>query len=323
MRRIGRIKGCFGILIFVCLAFNLFAATHFPQIPMELLMTTDQQRIPENVLWHQILDYRNRTNCHDREANTTGISFHEKVDSFMKDQKSGGCFLPPSTSCNARKFSAVVYTIEQNTRNLFLTLMTLMSYGPVNDISWIGYAPDFELMPKDRKYKERIERWIAKGNINFISMNSSLWTAMQYLQPQSEAVVWIDGDRPKDFMLSSLKESLGVWRGDSRSIIASHIEKDDTCSFPLLHGLLLPRDYLCYLNHPLMKYFRETVQKEDLKRIPDSIALVFQVLADGYVSIPSVKKKGRIKKNRTQLDSFACTCTAKNSLSKSNKVCPT
>jgi hypothetical protein len=135
-----------------------------------------------------------------------------------------------------------------------------------------------EVSAKRNKYAKRVLNWSRKGVVNVVS-TSSFWDAIERLEVPSESMLWIDGDHRFGSQNNNiaangtvLKHQFLAWREVpnalmipkeisivpvSLSKINGHNDKNNArgsvCStVPLLHEMMMHRNYLCYLNHPVV-----------------------------------------------------------------------
>jgi hypothetical protein len=322
-RRFLQNGGICGILILFCLSLNLLAAWHVPPISSGIFIphgATERPPIPETALWNELLQRHDECdNTNGTIVGTTTTSFSQQVRRFVDNKQTNGCFVPRSSSCHIKTLSVVVLSDGKNLRTLFLNLLPFISYSPVDDVTLIANI-DQKTLARDPKYGRRILDWHRTGTIKFIPVQSSFWTPMQKVEPNSGAVVWFNGDSPKNWNVAGLKTSLALWRENSRSLVASHVvQADQGCEVPLLHDLMMSRDYLCYLKHPLIDSFRRMAEKQDSTSIHDSVAVLWSFLAEGSIKIPAHRQNQTIPRAQSVPDNmlkyFGCSCPAQNAAS--------
>ena len=187
-----------------------------------------------------------------------------------------------------------------------------------------------EVSAKRNKYAKRVLNWSRKGVVNVVS-TSSLWDAIQRLEVPSESMLWIDGDYRFDFQNNNsnnniiaangtaLKHQFRTWREVPNALVIPRENRivpvspsktnghnDDktndcgtsvVCTVPLLHEMMMHRNYLCYLNHPvvgseLRNYTdsalrRRVIVKDDNASAWDATTMAIGMLlfsiGDGYV----------------------------------------
>jgi hypothetical protein len=322
-RRFKQNGGICVILILFCVSLNLLAAWRVPIISTDIFIrheATERPPIPETELWNELLQRHDECDhTNGTIAGTTTTSFSQQVRRFVDNKQTNGCFLPHSSSCHIKTISVVVLSDGKNLRTLFLNLLPFISYSPVDDITLIANI-DQKALSTDPKYGRRILDWHRTGTIKFIPVQSSLWTAMQKVEPDSEAVVWFNGDSPKNWNVAGLKSSLALWKANSRSLVASHVvQADQGCQVPLLHDLMMSRDYLCYLKHPLIDSFRHMAEKQDSTSIYDSVAIMWSFLTEGGIKLPAHRQNQTIPRAQSvsgnMLKYFGCSCPAQNTTS--------
>lgn len=226
------------------------------------------------------------------------------------------CFLPPSTVCDATRYSVIMYSKAQNLRRLLLNLMAFQTYPSVHDITLIVPSADLLHHPQvdnTEAYASRIWDWKMQGTIeiHFVesasasSSSSTLWASLSQLRPKESAILWVDGDYRKDWNGTMFLNNFRIWREHSRALVvtaaaattvssssalsaslsvtiteeeeedstrnitssgtssistnADHHEKTTngdpdswTCPFNRLHGTLMHRQWLCFLQHPVL-----------------------------------------------------------------------
>mmetsp|Transcript_28201 Transcript_28201/g.31680 ORF Transcript_28201/g.31680 Transcript_28201/m.31680 type:complete len:611 (-) Transcript_28201:42-1874(-) len=138
---------------------------------------------------------------------------------------------------------------------------------------------------KRNKYAKRIQYWNEKGTVHVLT-TASLWNGLNRLDVPSESILWIDGDQNNGVIINGtkLKGRLRLWREIPSTLVIRDdgMNNDDidgdilllskqqqpadtavapssNCaslpsSFPLLslHGMMMHKNYLCYLNHPII-----------------------------------------------------------------------
>jgi hypothetical protein len=315
-------KGFWGSLVLICLFLNLFAGLwHVPSISSGSFIPQPssfyiQPPISETILWQKMLN-RKWDGCEGTlKMNSTNPSFVEKMNQFANNtETSNGCFMPRATSCHVEKVSVIIISDGKELRPVFLNLLTFLSYSLVGDIVLIANTDEITLSKDPKRYGQRILDWNTKGSVKLIPIKSSLWRAIQQVQPQSEAVVWFNGDSPKkNWRVTGIRESFEIWRENSRALLSSHLQRDRECSIPVLHDFMMSKDYLCYLNHPLIDPFRHLVESEsDSSNVQNSIALLWKVLAEDNVMIPPRAESYYIDDQlglpEDILGYFGCSCT--------------
>ncbi len=176
------------------------------------------------------------------------------------------------------------------------------------------------------KYAKRVIHWSRKGFVNVVSA-FSLWDAIDRLDVPSESVLWINGDSPVDSQSHVVNETVlnhrfRAWREmpnafaipqrtnpipTSLSTIenqSSKLSNDRSiCSYPLLHGIMMHTNYLCYLDHPVVgteiRSFTKSLKRaSDTKNITENtygakndswdtvtmaIGMLLFSIGDGYV----------------------------------------
>ena len=139
---------------------------------------------------------------------------------------------------------------------------------------------------KRDKYAKRVLNWSRDGVVNVVS-TASLWDAIDRLEVPSDSTLWIDGDFHPDHSRTGsnsnktdnnavaatgtmLKQRFHTWRETPNALVIPKVNnivpaplferndrhEDETahsvCSLPLLHGMMMHTNYLCYLNHPVV-----------------------------------------------------------------------
>ena len=201
-----------------------------------------------------------------------------------------------STMCHVNKYSVIVTSTGENLRLLFLNLMSFLAYPSTLDMTVILPVGKHELT-KDADYGHRLMKWHSRQTSRVtLIFNPSLWSALEQeqLQPKSEAIIWINGDvLYKDWTKNSLKATLEMWKKlpsstimiDTGTISASRSFSSllETCSWlkgitidSPLHGIMVHRNALCYLQHPLTMSLRRfgEVLDWDATRVAVTLYLV-------------------------------------------------
>eukprot|EP00980_Cylindrotheca_fusiformis_P001976 scaffold443_cov125-Cylindrotheca_fusiformis.AAC.25 len=314
--------GTWGILILFCVALNLLAAWNAPIFSSDILRNhgmPSRPRISETSLWSEVL--RRQGGCGD--ANAAASSFSQRVRMFVADEQTGGCFVPQSSSCHVTKVSAFVLSNGKDLRTLFLNLLTFISYSTVDSITLFAKV-DPQLLSKDPKYGQRIIEWDKRGTIKLTSVRDSLWAAVEQAKPYSEAVVWFNGDRRKNWTVAGIKTSLQLWKENSRALVGSQVlTTDKGYRVPLLHNLLMSSDYLCYLRHPLFDAFQHIAEDQDSANNGDSIALLWSFLASGNMIIANTRQNQIVSAegiSARMIDFFGCSLQAQPDLIYANNA---
>jgi hypothetical protein len=266
------------------------------------------------------------------------------------------CYFPPNHSCHVTKYSVIVVSNGTNLRQLFLNLMSFLSYPSLQDLTLI-LPLDKDTLDRDRNYGKRLLEWNKQKKIRLLLMESSasasFWWAMQHLeQPQSEAVLWMNGDARKDWNGTVLKSYLQMWKQQSSSLVVSNAnalqQRNDNdgaaiaaaCLVPQLHGLVMHRDFLCYLDHPVINPLRRHTEALGFgwEATQNAMGMLFQHVADGNVkssgyqfqtttsstSSPSSVFSTRLQLLKTTQDYFGC-CKSPSfaiPINASEKKCP-
>ena len=149
----------------------------------------------------------------------------------------------------------------------------------------------FQNAAKRNKYAKRILQWNEKGICRVITTASSLWHGIEQLDVPSDSILWIDGDKGaiphNDGKIiingTQLKKRFRLWREKPNALIIpdgdendhdistttqlqQQIQRAEDAMFPSsdcpillspfpffnLHGLIMHKSYLCYLNHPII-----------------------------------------------------------------------
>jgi hypothetical protein len=353
MRRIARKPGFWVTLIIASFAVNLLAAwvtvnqhlhihssNHVLMAPHPFggftQNTNIDQPVSESVLWHRML--QEQPGCEvpiipaiqNETQLLPAFGFRQHVQRFLESDPSiQTCLLPPLTSCFVTKYSVVVLSKGTNLRILFLNLMTFISYPSVQDITLILPQESKAILAKDSKYGQRLLEWNKQRTVKLIIHEQSLWAAMQMVQPQSEAVIWMNGDVHKDWNGTRLKNYLGLWSDRSRSLISSSqvVQKlrGSSCSFPQLHGLVLHRNLLCYLDHPVVGPLRQYAEPLGWDITQNAIGVLWNHIGDGHsVAAPRSDRlrstattgKRRVAEisTNTILNYFGCSCESKSTI---------
>jgi hypothetical protein len=258
----------------------------------------------EQVLWRRLL-LQETSECpqHNSSATTNNnnnsnnnntlpaFGFSAAVNQFLESPETTSqstCYFPPNQSCHVTKYSVVVVSNGTNLRQLFLNLMSFLSYPSLQDLTLI-LPLDRDTLNRDRDYGKRLLEWNKQNKIRLLPFHS-LWWAIQHLEPQSEAVLWMNGDNSrKDWNGTVLKSHLQRWKRQSSSLVVTNAlqqqQHDDgaSCLVSQLHGLVLHRDFLCYLDHPVIDPLRHYTEPLGWEASLQAMGMLFQHVADGHV----------------------------------------
>ncbi len=182
-------------------------------------------------------------------------------------------------------------------RNIVVGTMKFLAYPSVKRVNLVLRDTNvvvhqrksslLEDAAKRNKYAQRVLNWNRNGDANILVV-SSLWDAIDRLDVPSESVLWIDGDYSllKTSNDTELNDYFHAWReipnalavADETSLASlplsnGRLPKEkasgDTCSFPLLHEMMLHANYLCYLNHPVvgseLRNYTKTLEKKIIR----------------------------------------------------------
>mmetsp|Transcript_38570 Transcript_38570/g.93283 ORF Transcript_38570/g.93283 Transcript_38570/m.93283 type:complete len:351 (-) Transcript_38570:791-1843(-) len=321
-RQLDRPTGVVGILILLCAVFNIYAAYNVPSIPYGIFPRTETKgvkkglTIPESSVWKYIV--KEQSSCEAKE-NSDNLSFQKQVQQYVESDATSECSVPQPTSCQSRKVSVVLLSEGGDMRTLFLSLLSFLSYdrgflddSPIVDISLVTTIDEKDLA-KDPKYGQRIFDWGKEGTVKIVQVKSSFWDAMEKVNPMGESVILFNGDVRKNWKLSSIQKSHSLWKENSNSIVASHLVQTDAhCQLPELHHLTVPREFLCFLDHPLMDTFRRKAAGTSFDVFKSSIVLFWSALAHGKVLLSQEANKGMSKTVNLPSDIssfFGCGCS--------------
>ena len=235
------------------------------------------------------------------------------------------CYLPPTNCTGAgeeEQYSVVVYSQARNLRRLLLNIMSFQMYPSVGDVTLLllssSSSQDFLLTDQKDKYGQRLWKWNQTGTIRILlyqtakDHNSSLWSALSTLHPNHQGVLFMDGDVKKHWNGTSLKTTFGAWKQHSRSLLVvgddtraattspsrvpeSTTESYFSCPLNQLHGTMIHRNWLCFLNHPLLRpiqqYLTQTPTSSTStlssphqdQEILNGLAIVWNQLGDGHI----------------------------------------
>jgi hypothetical protein len=232
------------------------------------------------------------------------LKIHSQMGSPSSTMNEPLCALPSSnnTMCHVLNYSVIVTSKGDDLRRLFLNVMSFLTYPSVNDI-FIVLQVTLEQLAKNVDYGQRLLDWHSQQTtqITLIS-NASLWSAtdQDQLRPQSEVILWINGDVQKDWTGYSLKTHLQLWKQNPSSLVTLSNTSDTSLSSSslamepcqwfsmivpnrLLHGLMVHRNVLCYLQHDVfrsLRTFSETMGW-DITRATTSMLLAQITSIDG------------------------------------------
>lgn len=281
--------------------------------------------VSERILWRRVLQessdcrlIRLRTNTTSNSSATEDVlppfGSRQNLDRYIEPQDEARqmCYIPSSTSCHVRRYSVVVLSKGTNLRHLFLNLMSFVSYPSVKDITLI-LDLDKESLSKDSKYGQRILQWNKQRTVKVINEQESLWRAIERFKPNSEAVLWMDGDTRKDWNGTVLKSAMNLWKENSRHLLTSQVNfGDESCSFPRLHGTMMHRNFLCYLDHPVVNSLRNYSAPLGWDVVKNSISILWNHLGSGHIVVPSrVNRTWMTNDQSTKaiLHHFGCPCS--------------
>ena len=282
----------------------------------------NETALPEKILWHRMLQdtfdhcsqQKGKVVTVDNSPNAThqpdklpplGFSRHIQLflqQSSLQEQK---CLLPSATACRATKYSVLIWTNGIHLRRLFLNIMSFVSYPSALDIIVIGV--DRSQLQANEAYGNRLLEWHEKGVIRLVPLHN-LWFAMEVVEPQSDTVLWIHGDLPKNWNGTSLKSMLHDWKRNANYLVVpsgrrslllvqpgrqerphDHTPGDDsicplTGVVPPLHGVMHHRNYLCYFDHPIVsRALRKYVELLGWDVTVYAITILLQQLTVGYL----------------------------------------
>lgn len=293
-RQLDRPTGVVGIFIVLCALFNIYAAYNVPAIPYGIFPQAEVKEVkkrasmPELSAWKYLL--KEQSSCEAKE-NSDNRSFRKQVQQYVDSDATSECSIPPPTSCQSSKVSVVLLSEGGDLRTLFLSLLSFLSYdrgflndSPIVDVSLVTTI-DSKDFSKDSKYGQRILDWGKEGTVKIVQVQSSFWDAMEKVNPMGESIILFNGDERKNWKLSSIKTVHSLWKENSNSIVASYLTQTDAhCQLPELHHLMVPRDFLCFLNHPLMDSFRrKTTTGTSFDAFKSVIVLFWSALAHGNI----------------------------------------
>jgi hypothetical protein len=201
---------------------------------------------------------------------------------------------------------------------------------------------DNHFLQSDRAYGSRILDWKNQGIIQLLLVSEdqkkssttstrtpNIWDALagqkeSFLRPKESAILWIDGDTPKkDWNGTMFRANFRAWREQSQSLVVkqpSHITRtlpqydeysSGSCGphHPGLHGTLMHRDWLCFLNHPVLdplrKYLkqRQDYENDDWELTFHALSILWNQLGQGHIlALPSPEQQS--------VDATAATSTA-------------
>jgi hypothetical protein len=346
MRRLVRRPTFWVFLIAVSLTLNIFVgwvAVH--RIPHAVSLISPASSVPfkkapekhetEQVLWRRLLQetsecaQESKSIATNTKNNTLpAFGFSAAVNRFIDSAditSQSTCYFPPSLSCHVTKYSVIVVSNGTNLRQLFLNLMSFLSYPSLQDLTLI-LPMDRDALEQDRDYGKRLLEWDKQKKIRLLPLQS-LWWAMQHLEPQSEAVLWMNGDGRKDWNGTVLKSHMQMWRQQSSSLMATNALQHGggvACLVPQLHGLVVHRDFLCYLDHPVIDPLRHYTEPLGWEATQHAMGMLFQRVANGlvessvYQTNPVLTKS--LKLLKTTQDYFGC-CTSSSAIPDSSEKC--
>lgn len=237
------------------------------------------------------------------------FGFSTALRTYMKENPNLSLCIPPPTRplCEVSQYTVVIYATGKNSlRLLFTHIMAFLAYPSVSDIHLILAINEDGLL-KDTKYGTRIVNWIEQGVIKVIFADgrggdalSSLWdTAIDKLvedkDVHSETILWINGDLPKTWNGTTFKSRMHTWRENPDALSITGLFTTSTsvsgernggattvCRYPLLHGTIMHRNYLCYLNHPVTSHVRRYANQCGWDASTEAIGIYLYSISHGY-----------------------------------------
>jgi hypothetical protein len=284
---------------------------------------------------HAFINQSDSNNHRERSLSLRGST----SNSLPPKRKNSDCYFPPATSCSRKQYSVLMYSSGHNLRRTLLNLMACMAYPSINGITLILPFTDslHDQLQGDALYGSRIWDWKTQGTIQIVS-EATMWESVAQVQAKESAVLWIDGDRPKDWNGTIFRTNFRLWRQHSRALVAfldvrspNHVHDVESLSlFPTygMHGNMMHRSWFCFLQHPVLDPLRRYLASVDSwEGVLSGISILFNHLGEGHVlavlpgdvsksiSVASSNTSRSINQGRaassltsTILDYFGCSC---------------
>jgi hypothetical protein len=299
-----------------------------------LFQESPKKHDTEQVLWRRLL--QETSECSQQKSIATNnknntlpaFGFSAAVNQFLDaadTTSQSTCYFPPSRSCHVTKYSIIVVSNGTNLRQLFLNLMSFLSYPSLQDLTLI-IPLDRDTLDRDRDYGKRLLEWNKQKKIRLLPLHS-FWWAMKHVEPQSEAVLWMNGDARKDWNGTNIKSRLQRWKQQSSSLVVTNaLQHDDgaACLVPQLHGLVVHRDFLCYLDHPIIDPLRLYTEPLGWEAAQQAMGMLFQHVANGHVESSGYQVSTPVTKSlqlvKTTQDYFGC-CKSPLAMPDSSEKC--
>ena len=204
-----------------------------------------------------------------------------------KQQIQQECTAAPSAACHVSKFTMLVTFHGESLRTLFLNLLSWVTYLEVSQILVLLPPSCNSSIHEDAKYGDRLLKWHADAShLVKLEFTSSSWILSAPIQ--EEAVVWMNGNIPNKANYRGLEAGLELWKRHADSVVASQgwkikknqstshtttnaadaasllpfckhettksvIRSKDDIQIADLHYLIVHRNYLCFLSHPVLQ----------------------------------------------------------------------
>jgi len=272
-------------------------------------LVTSIQLLPKGFQDH-VKDYVNKTTSIHRESNVRS-SLRGLSSSSDRIQGPSTCYFPAETACSKTQYSVLMYSQASDLRRLMLNLMACMAYPSIHDITLILPSTDASLSDLLRSdsnsYGSRISDWKDQGTIQIVSQ-STLWESISQVKVKESGILWIDGDRRKTWNGTKFRTIFRSWRQNSRAIIATSLDEDGpnrvnndtTSSWTIvrdgLHGAMLHRDWLCFLQHPVVEPLRRYLEPEgSWGSILSALTILFNQLGEGHILLRPKGERRHVK----------------------------
>lgn len=205
------------------------------------------------------------------------------------------CYLPPSTACAKTQYSVLMYSRALNLRRLVRNLMSFLAYPSVHDITLILPSADsLHSLQWDVGYGSRILDWKNQGTIQIV-FEPTLWESLGKVRPRESAVLWVDGDRGKDWNGTKFRTTFRIWRQHVRALItpsvasfAMNASADNFLSqcqgIQDVHGSMMHRNWICFLQHPVLNPLRNFLESFKSWEITiNGLSIIFNQLSEGHI----------------------------------------
>ncbi|KAG7337076.1 hypothetical protein IV203_008179 [Nitzschia inconspicua] len=288
-----------------------------------------------------------KTNLEDsyNNNNKNRTTFQDDIRFFVEQHPNtpGVCNLPPTNPiCQEKQYAVILYyyyyyhgdspgtgnniPTDRSMRSLVTHIMALLTYPSAGAIYLI--LPQQFSNRMDRKstgkYWRLIQQWIDRGVVRMITA-TFLWEPLATILrpdsiPTTQAVLWLDATRRKDWNGTLFKSQLHSWRQRPDGLMGQRYNSiPELCRVPSLHGMMMHRNYLCLTNHPVVKQFLQQYERSQLMNWTDMTnvlsLILMQLSSRRYDMIPSATSDAKHDTTTNfpmlprMLQYFGCPCS--------------